>query len=164
TLGTTFYLYDANSQATAPDPTTTEGGSWQNVLGGTQTNITAAAGSGPDGNYWQGTDLNSANGSKGYGVVSAAPDLSTYQGRTGWTATMVCKVLVSSGPKSPTTGLYSAPSFLDIRTGSGTTSAIGTMGQVNAGADESFFRASTGSSNNVTLQDMDVHSYFNTYQ
>ena len=38
------------------------------------------------------------------------------------------------------------------------------MGQVNAGADESFFRAKGGSTNDTPLQDMDVHSYFNTYQ
>ena len=89
--------------------------------------------------------------------------MADYQDPTGWTATIVCKVLVSSGPKAAT-GLYSAPSFLDVRTGAGTTGAIGTMGQVNSGADESFFRASGGSTNNITLQDMDVHSYFNTYQ
>ncbi len=38
------------------------------------------------------------------------------------------------------------------------------MGQVNSGADESFFRAKGGGANDTPLQDMDVHSYFNTYQ
>lgn len=164
-------IYNANSMATAPDPTTADGGSW--TLGGTSP-ATVAKGPGSEGgsNYWEVND-NNTNSSTGatssnsvsYAATGAAADGgigSALRDSAGWNVQFTLKVLNSANP-TLTPPAYNVPTVIDVRNGR----KIYDLAFVNDGTNEGVYHVAGGTTFNadsttlVKALDLDVYHTFN---
>lgn len=116
-----FKSYNADAQATAPDPTSADGGAWSLTAGGAgAAGISRGAGTTGTRNFWNVTD-NATNGSLIYNVAAPADTniSAALRSSDGWKLSMTLRVNSSIDPTFAGAGdtTYGAATWLDIRTG-----------------------------------------------
>lgn len=138
--------YDANSQLIAPAPDSAAGGSWTKGLVGTGASESAGT---DTSNYWRMLDENTGgNGDVNYSLNPLSASASAFTDPSGWTATIVIKVISASANNFGTE--------FDIRNGSN----FWSLSWVNDGNSEYV----ANSSGLVQITTGDFHSDYNTFQ
>lgn len=165
--------YDANSQTTAPDPTSVDGGSWT-LTGVSPANVAKGPGTGSGGNYWEvldtNTNINTAaaqNNSVTYAITNVDSGFnSALLDPEGWIATVKMKVN-QAAVSNATAG--TSPAWIDIRTDTSTTTGhIFSFGFFNDSANptqEGVYFAANGSSVdlNTPIRLMNLDDAFHTF-